>query len=439
MSNINNIQKNKKSYKFDHFSNIIAENVDDLLYDRFYFNEEHKSMKKSKKSSHKHLNENSDSEEAGSMKKKIKKRKIIYNFRNMYISKDIENERYKKFIKNNKKILEHLKNIKRNLHINDKNNENIYKNNSCQNIIKNDDENEKNNIPDMYTQFKKLNLTSVNNNRSLYNKNNSFTFFDYNQENSKYNNNSRDITINIYNKHKNYFLINNINYYNFTEKRHKIPKKYQFSNKLAINTNYYKLNLNNNYIYNIKKKKRRRNKYTNINNLVKENNVDDENKSNEDNLSNYNFVSFSYPKNRIDNIKHYFSKYDYMEKHCRDVSNCPICQANFFKTSLKEKEMGVFKENIKDKIKSNLYKKKLIAKKYYIRNKEKYNKINKIIYSSKIQQYKKQFCFFNATKGIQKSNSSNEIKSLRYAQTNKNSSNKKNIASDSPIILYYFK
>ena len=128
-----------------------------------------------------------------------------------------------------------------------------------------------------------------------------------------------------------------------------------------------------------------------------------------------------------------------MEKHCRDVSNCPICQANFFKTSLKEKEMGVFKENIKDKIKSNLYKKKLIAKKYYIRNKEKYNKINKIIYSSKIQQYKKQFCFFNATKGIQKSNSSNEIKSLRYAQTNKNSSNKKNIASDSPIILYYFK
>ena len=435
MENINNLQTKKNSYKFDRFSNIIAENADDLLYDRFYFNEEQNNMKKRKKNSY---NEKSDSEETISINYLIKKRKKVYNFKNMYFSKDIDNERYKKFITNNKKILSYLKNKKRNLNINDNNNEGINKNNSCQNIIKNDDEMENKkkceiDESNIYKQFQKLNKTSLNkNNISLYDKYNSSTFFDYNQENSKNINNSR------INKNKYYFMLNNINFYDYVRKRNNISKKYDFSNKLTIKTNYYKLNLNNNYIYNIKKKRKRRNKYKNINNLINENNIDEENKSNEDNLSNYDYISFSYPKQEID-IKHYYSKYDYMEKHCRDELNCPICKSNLLKTSLKEKSMGVFKENTKDKIKNNINKKKLISKKYYIRNKEKYNKINKSIYSSKIQQYQKQFCFFNATKGIQKSNSINEIKSLRYAQTNKNSFNRKNISCDSPIILYYFK
>lgn len=454
MEIINNIQTNKRSYKFDHFKNIIAENVDDLLYDKFDFNNEaQKRFKKRKKSSYENLNDNYDSEETISIKDAKKKHKKLYNFRNLYISSDIDNKRYQKFIKNNKKILLYLKNKKINININDKNNESINKN--CSQNNDNEKENQKklnsleieknkyNNEIDESNQFQKLNRTSFNrNNRSLYDKYNSFTFLDYFQENSKNKNNSRDITLNIFNKNKNYFLINNINLYNYTEKRYKTPKKYEFSPNFAGKTNYYKLNLNNNYLYNlnIKKKKKRKNRFTNINKLIKENNKDNESNCIEDDLSN-NYISFSYPKNKnqID-IKHYSSKYDFMEKHCRDVSNCPICQANLLKTNIKEKAMGVFQENIKDKIKNNVNRKKLIAKKYYIRNKEKYNKINNIIYSSKIQQYKKQFCFFNATKGIQKSNSNNEIKSLRYSQKNKNSNNRKNItSSDTPIILYYFK
>ena len=460
MENINKMQGNKKSYKFDNFSNIIAENVDDLLYDKFYFNdEEQKRLKKRKKTSYKNLKDN-NSEDTISISFTPKKHKKKYNLRNIYINKDIENQRYQKFIKNNRKILSYLKNKKRNILVNENNNEFINKNNICQSFVKNDDEMEKKkklknlerekynqNYKDelyesnIYKQFKKINATSLNrNNRSLYDKYNSSTFFNYNQENSKNINNSRDITINIYNKNKNYYLLNNINLYNYSEKRNKICKKYEFSSNLGLKSNYYKLNINNNYVYNIniKRKKKRKNKNINLYNLIKENNIDAENKNSHDSPLNYNYISFSYPKNQMD-IKHYFSNYDYIEKHCRNALNCPICQSNLLKSSLKEKEMGIFQENLKDKKKKNFDRKKNIAKKYYIRNKEKYNKINKIIYSSKIQQYKKQYCFFNATKGIQKSNSSNEIKSLRYSQTNKNSYNRNNIASDTPIILYYFK
>ena len=59
--------------------------------------------------------------------------------------------------------------------------------------------------------------------------------------------------------------------------------------------------------------------------------------------------------------------------------------------------------------------------------------------NSKIIQYRKNLCFYNATKGILESNSVKEIKSLNNSKTNKNSFSYNYVINNSPIMIYYFK
>ena len=127
----------------------------------------------------------------------------------------------------------------------------------------------------------------------------------------------------------------------------------------------------------------------------------------------YNYLSFcSYPKKIEKNKINYNINYNIAKKHFSDQVNCPVCQSNSLKTKLREQSLGIFKDNNKNDIRQMKYRNKMYSKIYNKKNMKKYNQIYKNFSNSKIQQYQKKFCFFNATKGITKSKSIEEINQL---------------------------
>ena len=432
MEDNNNILANNKSYNFDNFNNIIVENVDDLLYDKFFFNNEQRNNLDRIDISliNRKINNNFINHNSKKQKKKLNHK--TYNLiNNFYISKEIDNKRYKDFIKRNKDILLYFKNRNKN------DSEKISKNNSfkifkkpiiriSQNKIKmkeleienfsNEFFKNENNEEELFKHFKKINQTSLNKNNNFMNgRYYSSTNFHYFQENSKSNYKSKDRKEN----KKNYFLINNFNFYNYSEKSAKFKNKLKNSNKLIKeNQKFLKFHKLSSKIPN-------------------ECFSFDEQNILEDRIK-YNLISFSYPKIEANKIN-YNTNYHFAEKHFSNEANCPVCQSLLKKKILNEKLMGLFKEDENIKINSFL-RKKMYKNKFLC---GKLNKINYIFPNSKIQQYKKQLSFYNATKGIKKSKSDDEFKYLDRAKKNKNKyinkRNKTKFLGYSPVILYYFK
>ena len=421
---------NKKSYKYDNFNNIIAENVDDLLYDKFYFNEEPEKSKSKPiiKSENNSIEESDDDDnKTNENNSKIKNKNRYIN--NLYSPDEIEIKRYKTFLKNNKKLLLYYsnKNKKRKIVIKENNTESSIKEihlNKDVNVNnkkindKDKDIKDKVNINISDKAFNQIPSLSINNNimnNNRYNRSNpkisSFNSFDNNKETNK-----------------NMFLINNINFYNYYGGLSNFPKK---------NYNFLSMYTNNSYTkFKFKKKKKEKTDF-----------------ANEEHKFNYNkYYPFSFPKKLEKNKINYYTNYEIAEKHCNDLMNCPVCQSNSLKAKLKEESMGIFKDNNKKDIRQIKFRKNMYSNLYNKRNMEKYKKKENYFSHSKIQQYQKKFCFFNSTKGIMKSNSAEEIKAFRprtsknFSSVNSNlgwikkdNKNNQSIIRDNPVILYYYK
>ena len=410
----------KKSYKYDNFNNIIVENVDDLLYDKFYFNEEPaKSISKPKIISENNSIEesNDDDDKTNENNSKIKNKNRYIN--NLYIPDEIEIKRYKTFLKNNKKLLLNYsnKNKKRKIVIKENNTEN-----SIKEIRLNKDANVNANNKKINDKDKDLkDETNINISENKYNQIPSLSINNNIMNNNRYNrSNSKILSFNSFNKNKDInnsiFLINNINFYNYYGGLSNFPK----SNYNFLFGSYTK--------FKFKKKKKEKSDFGK-----------EEHK-------------FNYTK-KLENKKiNYYTNYEIAEKHCNDLMNCPVCQSNSLKAKLKEESMGIFKDKNKNDIRKIKYRKNMYSNLYNKRNMEKYKKEENYFSHSKIQQYQKKFCFFNSTKGIIKSNSAEEIKCFR-PKTSKNfgainsnlgwikkdNKNNQNIIRDNPVILYYFK
>jgi hypothetical protein len=144
MENFNNDKEFGKSYNYDYYSNIIAENVDDLIYDKFYYNEQiSKSFKKNNKPSKTSYIFKSQNkiypEKILSFKNNyINKKKnnkpikrVFFTLDKLFVSKDEDIIRYKNFINNNRRVISYLKNRKLNNFKNSIINENKNINKSC--------------------------------------------------------------------------------------------------------------------------------------------------------------------------------------------------------------------------------------------------------------------------------------------------------------------
>ena len=233
MENFNNDKEIVKSYNYDHYSNIIAENVDDLIYDKFYYNEQiSKSFKKNNKPSKTSYIFKSQNkiypEKILSFKNNyINKRKnikaikrVFFTLDKLFVSKDEDIIRYKNFINNNRRVISYLKNRKlnnfKNSIINDKNKKIENTNKSCSDIN-----------PFNKIKKKKNNISNIS----------------YNLEKSKEQSNSKDnklYLLNMKKQNSNNYRINDLNLYNKSQKNES-----DISNNLTIRTSFSKSNKNN--------------------------------------------------------------------------------------------------------------------------------------------------------------------------------------------------
>ena len=446
MENFNNDKEFVKSYNYDHYSNIIAENVDDLIYDKFYYNEQiSKSFKKNNKPSKTSYIFKSQNkiypEKILSFKNNyINKKKnnkaikrVFFTLDKLFVSKDEDIIRYKNFINNNRRVISYLKNRKlnnfKNSIINDKNKENKNTNKSCSDI----------------NPFNKIQKNK--NNRSN---------ISYNIENSKEQSNSKDnklYLLNIKKQNSNNYRINDLNLYNKSQKNES-----DISNNLTIRTSFSKSNKNNYKYRNFHSmkesfliKEKTKFNYSNISDIINDNHkyekifnfskkklkkkksLKEEDKNSFKDVD-FNYLSFSYPKKENDIKQKHYNNHRY-QKHFRNERECPLCKSITIKTKINEQLMGILNENDKDKKLNKNNIRKIIFKNNsncYISNNKNINKPS----SSKIQLYKKDLCFFNATKGI--SNSKSDI-DLANPKTDKNSYIYKKMNNDFPVMVYYFK
>lgn len=462
--NNNNLKLNYQSYNYDQYSNIIAENIDDLLYDKFYYNIE--PIKKSVKTNDKPKYPN----KINPKKVKNKNYKIKYN---LFIYNSIDIKKYKDFINKNKKIFLSLQNKhkkKRNISHNKKK-EIINKNNSAIitdkfNKIKNKIHENMSSIEEYKERKEKINKLlkletskqkNIDSDNFAKNKNKLTNLSNYNLDNSK---NKNDLLKGKLND-KNLSQINNEKFYNNLEKLYNLKKcNYNFLNKFPIHANNYKSkeNFKDNYfsssnknIFNFLSNKNKNNvqkikydNYPNINFIKKRNknkkftNLTSNEKKKEDEKiidDNFdeNFVSFSYPKNLNNTtLCQHKDHHYYYRKHFGNQFDCPLCQTNSEKTILNKRKMGIIFNNKSKPKKENIREK--VFRKNFGKNIHSNKNSN-----SKIIQYRKNLCFYNATKGIQESNSVKEIKSLNNSKTNKNSFSYNYVINNSPIMIYYFK
>ena len=459
MEDINNDDSNDKSYRYDNYCNIIVENVDDLLYDKFDYDEKdikiynNKKNKqhttsyifKNKQNSHSQKNNSKNSySNKNIIKKKIKP--VLFTLDKIYISKDEDNIRYKQFINKNKKFIMYLKNNKLNKKANSIKNKNIENKNKklCHVDINIFNKIQKNN--------KDINENKCEDNKDDNKDNNKDDNKD-NVINSNYNENSYYRNILNSEKQNNRYncrRINNLNLYKYYSQKN----TNKISNKISLNKNYYMNYMNRNY-HSMKdslllnKEKNKLNKYINLNDLFnekmmyktylkkkfKKKKINNDNKKEEENPSkdlDFNLISFSYPK-KEDNIKQYHNENHNYKKHFGGEKDCPLCQSISIKTKNNEQLMGVYKND-----KQNITKKNNIRKILFKNNSNSNisQKNNKNDSSSKIIYYKKDLGFFNATKGISNSNSAID---LCNSNNNKISYIYKKNNKDFPVMIYYFK